>query len=107
GGTAGKPVRCNEPFGLLDPRHSECRIQNAEANECIDADRICIPHSEFRITSLHTLRRFVGRQPLCGMGVTSRMDFTSIPTVCSARIADSRPDPGPLTLTSTERRPCV
>jgi len=40
---------------------------------------------------------------LCGIGVMSRIDFTSMPTVCSARIADSRPDPGPFTLTSTDR----
>src|SRR5437764_2816679 len=46
-----------------------------------------------------------GRHPLCGMGVTSRIDFTSSPTVCSARIADSRPEPGPFTRTSSERMP--
>src|SRR5207249_5608944 len=45
----------------------------------------------------YTRRLFGGRHPLCGIGVTSRIDFTSRPTVCSARIADSRPDPGPLT----------
>src|SRR5580698_5101283 len=39
------------------------------------------------------------------MGVRSLMDFTSIPTVASARTADSRPAPGPETRTSTERRP--
>ena len=39
--------------------------------------------------------------------MTSRIDFTSMPIVCSARMADSRPDPGPLTRTSTERRPSV
>src|SRR5438128_1595775 len=54
-----------------------------------------------------TRRRLVGRQPLCGIGVTSRIDFTSRPTVCSARIADSRPEPGPLTRTSSERMPTV
>src|SRR4051812_19821004 len=53
----------------------------------------------------YTRRRFGGRQPLCGIGVTSRIDFTSSPTVCSARIADSRPEPGPLTRTSSERMP--
>ena len=37
--------------------------------------------------------------------MTSRIDFTSMPTVCSALIADSRPDPGPFTRTSTDRRP--
>ncbi len=44
---------------------------------------------------------------MCGIGVTSRIDFTSSPTVCSARIADSRPDPGPLTRTSSERMPTI
>jgi hypothetical protein len=53
----------------------------------------------------HTLRRFGGLHPLCGIGVTSRIDFTSSPTVCRARIADSRPEPGPLTRTSSDRIP--
>src|SRR4029078_8109044 len=53
----------------------------------------------------HTRRRFGGRQPLCGIGVTSRIDFTSRPAGDSARIADSRPEPGPLTSTSHERIP--
>jgi len=39
------------------------------------------------------------------MGVTSLMLPTSSPAVCSARIAASRPDPGPLTKTSTLRKP--
>ena len=39
------------------------------------------------------------------MGVTSLMDFTSMPAACRARMADSRPAPGPLTMTSTERTP--
>src|SRR5215467_4278750 len=53
----------------------------------------------------YTLLRFGGLHPLCGIGVTSRIDFTSIPIVCSARIADSRPAPGPLTRTSRLRMP--
>ena len=53
----------------------------------------------------YTRLRLGGRHPLCGIGVTSRIDFTSMPTVCSARIADSRPAPGPLTFTSSDRRP--
>ena len=44
---------------------------------------------------------------MCGMGVTSRIDFTSMPTVWIARIADSRPDPGPFTRTSSDRMPTV
>src|SRR5438874_3067548 len=39
------------------------------------------------------------------MGVLSLMARTSKPAVASARMADSRPDPGPLTRTSTARRP--
>ncbi len=45
------------------------------------------------------------RQPLCGIGVTSRMDVTVKPAACSARRADSRPEPGPQTSTSTMRMP--
>src|SRR6187455_1721550 len=55
----------------------------------------------------YTRRRLGGRHPLCGIGVTSRIDFTSRPIVCSARIADSRPAPGPFTRTSSERMPYV
>src|SRR4051794_24501556 len=52
-----------------------------------------------------TLRFLGGRQPLCGIGVTSRIARTSIPAVARARTADSRPEPGPATRTSTVRRP--
>src|SRR6201995_2012971 len=47
-----------------------------------------------------TRRRFGGRQPLWGVGVTSWMVPTSRPIAPSDRIAVSRPDPGPLTKTS-------
>src|SRR5450755_1251644 len=51
-------------------------------------------------------RRFLGgRQPLCGIGVTSLMERTSMPAVDNARTADSRPEPGPATRTSTVLRP--
>src|ERR1700748_2469355 len=40
------------------------------------------------------------------MGVTSRMEVTTRPTACSARSADSRPEPGPETSTSRVRMPC-
>src|SRR3954471_14296680 len=53
-----------------------------------------------------TRRRLGGRQPLCGTGVTSLMPVTSMPVFCSERIAVSRPEPGPLTTTSTLRTPC-
>src|SRR5215472_632101 len=53
-----------------------------------------------------TRRRLGGRQPLCGIGVTSRMAVTASPTACSARSADSRPEPGPRTSISSVRMPC-
>src|ERR1700684_4460790 len=56
-------------------------------------------------TVSYTLRRFGGRHPLCGIGVTSRIDRTSMPEDASARTADSRPDPGPPTRTYTLRTP--
>ena len=40
-----------------------------------------------------------------GMGVASRMVRTSRPAVANARTADSLPEPGPLTRTSTLRNP--
>src|SRR5207249_9418759 len=53
-----------------------------------------------------TRRRFLGRHPLCGTGVTSWMPRISRPVAASERIAVSRPDPGPFTNTSTLVRPC-
>src|SRR5437762_10941540 len=40
------------------------------------------------------------------MGVTSLMEVISNPIACSARMADSRPEPGPLTRISTSFMPC-
>src|ERR687896_2390010 len=54
----------------------------------------------------YTRRRFRGRQPLCGTGVTSWMPEISRPVAASERIAVSRPEPGPFTNTSTFWRPC-
>src|SRR5450759_5692887 len=45
-------------------------------------------------------RRLGARHPLCGTGVTSAMLVILKPTALSARIADSRPGPGPLMRTS-------
>src|SRR5438067_12822747 len=56
--------------------------------------------------NLQTRRRLRGRQPLCGIGVTSRIDVTVKPAACSAGSADSRPEPGPETSTSSVRMPC-
>src|SRR5256885_2196597 len=46
-------------------------------------------------------RRFGGRHPSCGIGVTSRIAVISRPTAWSERMAASRPAPGPRTKTST------
>ena len=43
--------------------------------------------------SSYTLRRFGGRHPLCGIGVVSLMERTSMPADARARTADSRPEP--------------
>src|SRR6266545_4764241 len=58
-----------------------------------------------RYHNYYTRLFFGGRQPLCGIGVRSLMALTSMPAVASARTADSRPAPGPLTRTSTLRIP--
>ena len=51
-------------------------------------------------------RRLRGRHPLCGIGVTSRIDVTVKPAACSARCAEALPEPGPDTSTSRVRMPC-
>src|SRR5215213_99051 len=53
-----------------------------------------------------TRRRLGGRQPLWGTGVTSWMPWISRPAAWRERMAVSRPEPGPLTKTSTLRTPC-
>src|SRR5690625_1664161 len=49
---------------------------------------------------LYTRRFFGGRQPLCGIGVTSVIDITLKPMPFRARTEDSRPGPGPWICTS-------
>src|SRR3982750_1865565 len=51
-------------------------------------------------------RRFWGRQPLWGTGVTSAIDVMRMPSAASARTDDSRPGPGPLISTSRFLMPC-
>src|SRR5512140_1197577 len=53
------------------------------------------------LSLVYTLLLFGGRHPLCGIGVASRMLVISSPATCSARMAASRPEPGPFTNTST------
>src|SRR5205823_2928137 len=63
------------------------------------ADRPPVPRHYTRL-------RFFGRTPLWACGVTSLTPRISSPAACSERIAVSRPEPGPLTKTSTFCRPC-
>src|SRR3989442_6491676 len=49
----------------------------------------------------YTRRRFGGRQPSWGIGVTSWIALISSPTAWRERMAASRPAPGPFTNTST------
>src|SRR3954466_12837286 len=53
-----------------------------------------------------TLRRLRGRHPLWAWGVTSLTLVTSSPAAWRERMAVSRPEPGPLTKTSTFCSPC-
>ena len=46
----------------------------------------------------YTRRRFFGRQPLCGSGVTSSIDLIFKPAACSAVIATFAPAPRPFHL---------
>src|SRR4051812_45082791 len=68
--------------------------------------RHCLHCGERSRAMAQTLLRLRGRQPLWACGVTSLMLVTSRPAAWSERIAVSRPDPGPLTKTSTFWRPC-
>src|SRR6476469_5068598 len=58
------------------------------------------------IASHYTRLRFFWRTPLCACGETSFTPRISKPAACSERIAVSRPEPGPLTNTSTFCKPC-
>lgn len=53
----------------------------------------------------YTLLFLGGRHPLCGSGVMSLMEITSIPFWEIERMAPSLPEPGPFTYTSTRFRP--
>src|SRR3954452_3607545 len=64
------------------------------------------PGPQRQALAAQTRRRLDGRTPLCGIGVTSRIEVIWKPTDCSARRADSRPAPGPLTSISNVRTPC-
>src|SRR5579862_5819159 len=69
-------------------------------------DRDIAPCFPSLISARQTRRFLGGRQPLCGIGVTSEMLVIFKPQPFRARTADSRPGPGPATRTSTFLTPC-
>src|SRR5690606_31554727 len=80
------------------------RPQSAWESAAADANSLSGSDTAGRLDQ--TRRRLDGLTPLCGIGVTSRMDVMVKPTACKARRADSRPEPGPLISTSSVRTPC-
>src|SRR5262245_58402266 len=66
---------------------------------------LCMTITLTRQGGNYTRRRFGGRHPLCGIGVTSRMRLMANPAACKERSAESRPAPGPFTCTWTVRMP--
>ena len=65
-----------------------------------------MPSAAVSMCLTQILRRFCGRQPLCGTGVTSLIKLMRMPSEARARTLDSRPGPGPLMRTSRFLMPC-
>src|SRR3954471_8726378 len=86
--------------------HLSVRQRSPLRNSFCPSRRHCLHWGEVSRATAQTLRRLRGRQPLCACGVTSLTPVTSSPAACSERIAVSRPEPGPLTNTSTFCMPC-
>src|SRR5262249_17575115 len=82
---------------LPKPAARSCQTRCLRSH-AIAADQVPTPY--------HTRRRLRGRQPLWGMDVTSRIEVIWKPMACRARKADSRPEPGPITSTSSTFMPC-
>src|SRR5678816_4920305 len=82
-------------------------LRSLVGSEMCIRDRACTwDQGIWPLSSLPQTRRFLGgRQPLCGIGVTSSMLVTLRPAEFNARTADSRPGPGPRTRTSTDLTP--
>lgn len=84
-----------------DPNHSGQAAHeiSPEEKNSKDEKKAASEQESLLVGASHdqTRRRFGGRQPLWGMGVTSRMTVISNPLACRLRTAASRPDPGPLT----------
>src|SRR5207247_8069350 len=96
---------CLHPYGPVDLRFKSLALEIADQSARIFQKQSLAAEAAGDTTN-QTRRRLRGRQPLCGIGVTSRIDVTVKPAACSARSADSRPEPGPATSTSSVRMPC-
>src|SRR5690606_25766638 len=114
-------LQLGEVLLLLDPATAVLtRGEGTEVEVLVTADEVDLEpagllgdgagvtgHGFLTLPSGAQTRRFLGgRTPLCACGVTSWIAPTSRPAAVSERIAVSRPDPGPLTNTSTLRIPC-
>src|SRR4051812_36925655 len=93
-----------EQLHLLAP--AALAVGTGVTGHALTPQHFCISSESSAWTGGQTRRRLGGRQPLCGTGVTSWIAPTSRPVACRLRIAVSRPEPGPLTNTSTLRIPC-
>src|SRR6478752_10475946 len=82
--------------GTVQLQSANCKLQNEKTDFNILQDAWFVSY---------TRRFFGGRQPLCGSGVTSSIALMVRPAACRAVMADSRPEPGPLTFTSISLTP--
>src|SRR5439155_2034811 len=94
-------------YGRRSTGHFSVKHFVALRNSLVPSRRHCRQLAPVYRPMAQTLRRFGGRQPLCGIGVTSLIDLTCSPAAASAWMADSRPLPGPWTRTCTRLTPAV
>src|SRR3954470_15180756 len=85
--------------------HFSVRQRSPLRKSFMPSRRHCLHFGE-RSLATYTRLLFFWRTPLCACGETSFTPMISRPAACSERIAVSRPEPGPLTKTSTFWRPC-
>ena len=87
--------------GLARGKASAVRQSSSIAREAGPRRASCLrPHPGSGAQARQIRRFFGGRQPLCGIGVTSWICMILMPSAFSARTDDSRPGPGPLISTS-------
>src|SRR3569832_2576701 len=92
-------------YGRRSTGHFSVKHFVALRNSLVPSRRHCRQLAPVYRPMAQTLRRCGGRQPLCGIAVTSLIERTWSPAAASAWMADSRPLPGPCTRTCTRLRP--